>query len=183
VPRKLLTLRSTTARTFTITFDAGAFADGEYAVTIYSREPNGVSGKTTTTFVVPQAVRNVLASTIGDSQTAIYLLARVTDNFNSGPVLCTFRLFTGTPCPFCGTTRAFGSLIQGNLIESLTLNPLALLIAAIVGLWVLLPRHIKSGTDQIVNFWWRMSEIERIKTSIMIFTLLWVANLPRMLNT
>jgi hypothetical protein len=64
---------STTARTFTITFDAGAFADGEYAVTIYSREPNGVSGKTTTTFVVPQAVRNVLASTIGDSQTSIYL--------------------------------------------------------------------------------------------------------------
>lgn len=64
---------STTARTFTITFDAGAFADGEYVVTIFSREPNGVSGKATTTFVVPQAVRNVLASTIGDSQTSIYL--------------------------------------------------------------------------------------------------------------
>ncbi len=64
---------SSTSRTFAITLDASTFADGEYVVTIYSKEPNGVSGKATTTFVVPQAVRNVVASTVGDSQTSIYL--------------------------------------------------------------------------------------------------------------
>jgi hypothetical protein len=106
----------------------------------------------------------------------------LTNNFNSGPVLCTFRLFTGLPCPFCGTTRAFGSLIQGNLIESLTLNPLALIIAAIIVLWILLPRHIKSGTDQIAHFWWRIGERGRINAALLLFTSLWVANLPRMLN-
>ncbi len=119
---------------------------------------------------------------VGFSSLAIYLLARVTDNFNSGPVLCTFRLFTGLPCPFCGTTRAFGSLIQGNLIESLTLNPLALIIAAIIVLWILLPRHIKSGTDQIAHFWWRIGERGRINAALLLLTSLWVANLPRMLN-
>ena len=65
---------STTSKTFTITLDSSTFADGEYSVTIYSKEPNGISGKAATTFVVPQAVRNVVASTVGDSQTAIYLM-------------------------------------------------------------------------------------------------------------
>lgn len=64
---------STTSKTFTITLDASTFADGEYVVTVYSKEPNGISGKAVSTFVVPQAARNVVASTIGDSQTSIYL--------------------------------------------------------------------------------------------------------------
>ena len=65
---------STTAKSFTITLDASSLPDGEYAVTIYSKEPNGISGKAVTSFVVPQAVRNVVASAIGDSQTSIYLM-------------------------------------------------------------------------------------------------------------
>ena len=54
--------------------DVSAFPDGEYTVTIYSKEPNGISGKISTTFIVPQVVKNVVASAIGDSQTSLYLI-------------------------------------------------------------------------------------------------------------
>ena len=119
---------------------------------------------------------------VGFASVIFALVARYTQNFTSGPILCTFRLITDLPCPFCGTTRAFGSLTQGQLLESLTLNPLAFIITFIFALWVFRPEITQKISDQFVHFWWRMSEIGRIKTSIMIFALLWVANLPRMLN-
>ena len=64
---------STSSKNFSITFDSSAFADGEYTVTIYSKEPAGTSGKYSVSFAVPQTVRNVVASAIGDSQTSAYL--------------------------------------------------------------------------------------------------------------
>ncbi len=105
-----------------------------------------------------------------------------TDNFNDGPILCTFRRVTGLPCPFCGTTRAFGELAQGNLISSLTLNPLALVLTALALLWVLQPRLLQMIKDRIVQFWWRITEGERVTLAFIVFVSFWLANLPRMLN-
>ena len=42
----------------------------------------------------------------------------------NGPVLCTFRLLTGHPCPMCGSTRAVCALAAGDLHAALQLNPL-----------------------------------------------------------
>ena len=56
------------------------------------------------------------ASTVGAGQVA-------------GPVLCPFRLATGLPCPFCGTTRSLMALGRGDLEASLQLNPLGVLLA------------------------------------------------------
>jgi len=61
-------------------------------------------------------------------------LAHATDGFSRGPILCPFRLITGMPCPTCGTTRAIGSLLLGNVSESVRLNPLGLLLV-ITTLW------------------------------------------------
>jgi len=121
-------------------------------------------------------------SVIGAVFLAGNLLARSTNNLSEGPILCTFRLVTDLPCPLCGTTRAFGSLSQGNFGESLNLNPLALVIAVIVSAWLLNPQFIQKSSDHFVQFWWRINERGRLICSILIFTFFWVANIPRMLN-
>jgi Protein of unknown function (DUF2752) len=38
--------------------------------------------------------------------------------------LCPFHALTGLPCPACGTTRAAGCLLRGDLLSSLSWNPL-----------------------------------------------------------
>ncbi|MDX2437154.1 MAG: DUF2752 domain-containing protein [Acidobacteriota bacterium] len=38
---------------------------------------------------------------------------------------CTFKAWTGVPCPTCGTTRAAMSFLSGNLGEAFATNPLA----------------------------------------------------------
>jgi Protein of unknown function (DUF2752) len=47
-----------------------------------------------------------------------------------GPTLCPFRLATGLPCPFCGTTRSLMALGQGDVEASFQLNPLGLVLSA-----------------------------------------------------
>lgn len=56
---------------------------------------------------------------------------------DSGPTVCPFALITGTACPGCGMTRAFGFLARGDMASALTYHPLVILIAiqAIAG-WV-----------------------------------------------
>ena len=42
--------------------------------------------------------------------------------------LCPINYITGFPCPACGITRAFFMLLKGNIFESLTFHPFALII-------------------------------------------------------
>lgn len=109
-------------------------------------------------------------------------LARSTSNFTGGPILCTFRLVTDLPCPICGTTRAFGSLSQGNVSESLNFNPLALVLAGVISMWALKPQLTHKFSDRFAQFWWRSSERKRLFVVLLILSLFWVANTPRMLN-
>jgi len=51
------------------------------------------------------------------------------DPSENGPTLCPFALATGTACPGCGMTRAFGYLARGDLFTALRYHPLVLLIA------------------------------------------------------
>lgn len=52
---------------------------------------------------------------------------------HAGPALCPLRLSMGLPCPACGLTRAFCSLVSGHPLQALWWNalcaPLALLFA------------------------------------------------------
>lgn len=48
------------------------------------------------------------------------------------PGTCTFRNFTGLPCPGCGLTRAFISVAHGQVREAWHYNPAGLLFFAIV---------------------------------------------------
>ena len=43
---------------------------------------------------------------------------------SDGPTLCVFRLVTGLPCPFCGSTRSLFELGQADLAASIELSPI-----------------------------------------------------------
>lgn len=59
--------------------------------------------------------------------------------------LCVFKAVSGWPCPTCGSTRALGRLLAGDLSGALGMNPLAVVLALAVSVWgladaLLLPR-------------------------------------------
>jgi len=68
----------------------------------------------------------------------------------TGPVLCPFRLVTGHPCPFCGSTRALGAMCAGDVQQAWSLNPLAVLV------WLL-----------AVTFWLRPSWAQTMSVKVM----------------
>lgn len=47
---------------------------------------------------------------------------------------CVFRAVTGVSCPTCGATRATTALLDGRIIDALTLNPL---VAGSVAVFIL----------------------------------------------
>lgn len=57
-------------------------------------------------------------------------LAAVTTTFESGPILCGFRLCTGGYCPGCGGSRAAAALLGGDFGGAWQHHPWIVLIAA-----------------------------------------------------
>ncbi len=66
------------------------------------------------------------------------LAPRVASRLGVSPVTCTLRRCTGIPCAACGTTRLLGALGRGDVLEALQLNPLILLLLAILAAVILL---------------------------------------------
>jgi len=46
--------------------------------------------------------------------------------------VCLIKHITGVPCPSCGSTRSVLTLLDGNLLGSLSINPFGLIIALIM---------------------------------------------------
>ena len=67
----------------------------------------------------------------------VYVLFCFLLNFS----ICPFKLILGIPCPGCGLTRAFISLLKGNLILSLQYNPL--LILAFIFIFIFFFKDLK----------------------------------------
>jgi hypothetical protein len=56
------------------------------------------------------------------------------------PGVCLFKRITGIPCPSCGSTRSVLSILKGDFIGALLLNPFGLIILLILilaPLWIL----------------------------------------------
>lgn len=72
----------------------------------------------------------------------IWLFSNLRHHREGGlPGGCLMKLITGIPCPSCGVTRAMILLLQGEIIASVSMNPLGLIVAAIMVLapiWLLL---------------------------------------------
>lgn len=72
--------------------------------------------------------------------------------------VCIIKNVTGFPCPSCGTTRAVTLLLQGEIIESLLLNPFGIVVAIImivVPFWILLDIVFRKET---FYFWYKKTE-------------------------
>lgn len=52
--------------------------------------------------------------------------------------MCLFKQLTGLPCPGCGCTRAFMSLLHGNVRQALWYNPVAVLLTILAAIFILL---------------------------------------------
>jgi len=72
------------------------------------------------------------------------------------PTICPFRTCTGQACPGCGLTRSVGSLLNGDVAESVRLHPLAVVVMAqALLLWVLLlVRRTGHPATLWLTRWW-----------------------------
>jgi hypothetical protein len=69
-----------------------------------------------------------------------YLYYKIDNLPNETLRVCIIKNVTGYPCPSCGATRAVSFLLNGNIIESIAINPFGILIAIIMTVfpvWVL----------------------------------------------
>ncbi|WP_353140292.1 DUF2752 domain-containing protein [Pseudopedobacter sp.] len=81
----------------------------------------------------------------------IWLYFSITKNFteNKSVEVCLIKHITNVPCPSCGSTRSIISLIKGDLIGALNLNPLGYIIAIIMVVaptWILTDLFLRSNT-------------------------------------
>jgi len=67
---------------------------------------------------------------------ALVLVATLLPQSASMGTICMFRRFTGVPCPTCGGTRAFLSVLDGRLLDAFLLNPLLMLFEILALVWL-----------------------------------------------
>ena len=107
-------------------------------------------------------------------------LARANDGFNDGGgIPCIWRSLTGYPCPGCGLTRAFASISNFNIIESIRFNPEALLFTAIAILAVITPVRFSRISGKLKRLFQRQSDKKVLFLSVAFFAMLWVLNIIR----
>ena len=69
---------------------------------------------------------------------------------------CLIKQVTNLPCPSCGSTRAVISLLNGNISESLYLNPLGIVIALLMVIappWILF--DILTKKESLLAFYYK----------------------------
>ncbi|WP_371481099.1 DUF2752 domain-containing protein [Kitasatospora sp. NBC_00315] len=84
-------------------------------------------------------------------------------------VLCPLRLFTGVPCPGCGSTTVFIEAGHGHLLAALAANP----VTVLAGLGLLFA-PLGPG-----RWWWRLSDNRRSTLIGSALALSWVWQLHR----
>lgn len=107
-------------------------------------------------------------------------LARANDGFtDGGGIPCIWRSLTGYPCPGCGLTRAFASISNFNIIESIRFNPEALLFTVIALLAVITPAWFSHISGKFKHLFQRQSDKKVLFLSVAFFLMLWVLNIIR----
>ena len=116
---------------------------------------------------------------------AFLFLARVlavrSEGFSTGPSLCLFRNVTGLPCPFCGSTRSVGHILQGEFSAALQSNPLGYFGLAFLVVLFISPSAIKGTSDYLAKKWWILTQRNQIVITVGLIVLAWVMNLPRLI--
>ena len=97
---------------------------------------------------------------------------------------CIFKNVTGIACPSCGSTRAITMIARGHITESLLMNPLGLLLAAVMltfPLWLLYDVVFKK--DTLYTAFKKFETILRIKwvaiTLVILILINWAWNIQK----
>ena len=64
---------------------------------------------------------------------------------------CPLLFFFGIPCPFCGMTRAFLCVLNGNIPESFYFHPLWPVVLLIMVIFVLCKMKMIHLSDKVMN--------------------------------
>ncbi len=95
----------------------------------------------------------------------------------NGYAVCIIKNVTRISCPSCGSTRAVESLIHGNLIESLFLNPLGLiLISLLISVPIWISFDIISRKSSLYDFYLKSEQLLRQKKYAIPAIILMLAN-------
>lgn len=112
-----------------------------------------------------------------------YGMTTIQNGSNSFEV-CLFKHATTLPCPSCGATRSVISLLQGNPLKSIYINPLGLFIAtimAIIPIWVLTDLLTKKSS--LFNFYGKTEAFlkkPRIAIPLILLVILnWIWNITK----
>jgi hypothetical protein len=99
---------------------------------------------------------------------------------------CLFKNVTGIACPSCGSTRSVITLAHGNFTEALLLNPLGVLMAAVMFIapfWLIYDVVLKK--DTLYGSYKRFETIVGIKwvaiTLIILILINWAWNIQKVL--
>ena len=107
-------------------------------------------------------------------------LAELKSGFvDGGGIPCISRVLTGYPCPGCGLTRAFASLTNLELVDSIRFNPEAILFTAIAVIAVLSPSLIQKSRDRLDKFIAQSSNKKTFIIFVALFISLWALNIIR----
>ena len=109
------------------------------------------------------------------------MLAVRSSGFSTGPSVCLFRNVTGLPCPFCGSTRSVGHILQGEFSAALYSNPLGYFGLGFLIVLFLSPSTIKSASSSVAQKWWTLTQKNQIVITVGLIVLAWVVNPPRLL--
>lgn len=91
--------------------------------------------------------------------------------------ICIVKRTANIPCPACGSTRAIAALVQGNVLQSILLNPFGILIAIallIVPIWLIV--DIITSRTGLFSFYNKCEAIVRKPGIAILLALLVIIN-------
>lgn len=103
---------------------------------------------------------------------------------NKSVEVCLIKHVTSIPCPSCGSTRSVISLTTGHFIEALKINPIGIIVAAIMilaPLWIML--DIATSRSTLFDFY-QKTEIRLKKPQyaiplILLVIINWIWNITK----
>ncbi|NQX82980.1 MAG: DUF2752 domain-containing protein [Flavobacteriaceae bacterium] len=110
----------------------------------------------------------------------LYLVFNSAENTSFS--VCLFKNITTIPCPSCGSTRAVLSVLKGDIIESINMNPMGLVIFAIMVLSpIIIVYDVLFSKNTLYDLYYRVEYyIKRKNTSVFLIILVfsnWIWNI------
>jgi hypothetical protein len=140
--------------------------------------------KNPTVFVLMTLDRNKLYSILFIACLAGYIWLYFGITENKSVEVCLIKHVTKIPCPSCGSTRSVISLITGDFIGALNLNPIGYLVAIIMlisPLWIIVDSIKRTKT--LFDFYLKIETyLKRPKIAISLILLViinWIWNITK----